>query len=657
MGKAALIAGTEICLKNRSYTLLRKINDWHWQIEEAVTKRLREIPEADLLLAIEQGDLTFPTANLPASRPKQPIYDIPENDLDEAKTKRLYAQAVSGLPRTKQVIASAIDEVWKSYGQRGKKPSVNSVIRWSDALRQAGNDIRVLTPAHSKKGNQLSKISDEVREFIRQAIDTTYLCRERKTIQETFDQACILVARENRMRPISGQLPMPSLRSVRSEIARISAYEKDKARYGWEQARRAYRSVQGHRITDHPLNRVEIDHTPLDLFVVDAESGLPMGRPWITACIDDYTRCILGLCISFEPPSYLTVAKCLRHAFLPKQTLKDTYPSIKNDWIAYGVMQELVVDNGLEFHSQSLELACDSLGIELHYSARKTAWFKGKIERFLGTLNRAIAHGQPGTTFSDIFEKGDYDPVTQAVVSYQTLKEVAHKWIVDVYHQEIHRTTKERPHQRWLNNVEKAMVAVPASISDLDAILGRVERRVLSHKGIELDSLIYNSRELQDVRISLGQKLDVELRIDDMDLGKVIVLHPKTGRPLTVPALLADYSTGLTRFQHSANRRFVTLSANKGIDLDLLQAKDEIAQIIARDVAIGKMASRSRKSRYLADKPISSANTEAVVAPTKPVAPAAQEQLPPPPAKTERKKFKTELQERIPKPLQQGDSE
>src|ERR1019366_5694076 len=134
---------------------------------------------------------------------------------------------------------------------------------------------------------------------------------------------------------------------------------------------------------------------------IDEESGLPLGRPWLTICIDDFTRCILGLFISFEPPSYLSVARCLKNAFLPKTSLQEKYPSVKNRWDAHGIMRELVVDNGREFHSKSLEAACYSVGTEIHYAPRKVAWFKGKVERVQGTLNRGVAHGTPGTTFSN----------------------------------------------------------------------------------------------------------------------------------------------------------------------------------------------------------------------------------------------------------------
>lgn len=120
-------------------------------------------------------------------------------------------------------------------------------------------------------------------------------------------------------------------------------------------------------------------------------------------------------------------------------------------------MSELVVDNGREFHSESLEQACFSLGIQITYSARREPWFKGKIERFLGTLNRSVAHGNPGTTFSNIVEKGDYDPKKHAAVTLSTLHKIVRLWVADVYHQQVHRSLQTSPASLW-----------KASISDED---------------------------------------------------------------------------------------------------------------------------------------------------------------------------------------------
>ena len=107
----------------------------------------------------------------------------------------------------------------------------------------------------------------------------------------------------------------------------LRAFDKHAARYGHDSAVKAFRDVKGHSIAKAPLERAEIDHTLLDLMVVDDQTGIPLGRPSVTACIDCYTRCILGIYIGFNPLSYQSVAACLKDCFLPKVNLKEITPA------------------------------------------------------------------------------------------------------------------------------------------------------------------------------------------------------------------------------------------------------------------------------------------------------------------------------------------
>jgi putative transposase len=193
-------------------------------------------------------------------------------------------------------------------------------------------------------------------------------------------------------------------------------------------------------------------------------------------------------------------------------------------------MREIVVDNGAEFHSDSLESACWLLGIEIHYAPRKTGWFKGKIERFLGSANRGVAHGNPGTTFSNILEKEEYDPAKQAVIRFSALQEMVRIWVVDYYLQKPHRALGVSPAAMWASSIEPEDILVPDDPAQLDAILGRADGRMLTHKGIELDGLLYNSPELAKLRMKSGDRINVEIRIDDADIGKIIVLSPDKKR-------------------------------------------------------------------------------------------------------------------------------
>lgn len=68
-----------------------------------------------------------------------------------------------------------------------------------------------------------------------------------------------------------------------------------------------------------PLDVVQIDHTKLDIIVVDREQRLPIGRPWITLAIDVYSRMVVGFCISLDPPGAMSTGYASRMRCCPKK--------------------------------------------------------------------------------------------------------------------------------------------------------------------------------------------------------------------------------------------------------------------------------------------------------------------------------------------------
>lgn len=285
-------------------------------------------------------------------------------------------------------------------------------------------------------------------------------------------------------------------------------------------------------------------------------------------------------------------------------------------------MRELVVDNGTEFHSASLKNSCYTLGIEIHYSARKTPWFKGKIERFFRSLNAAVAHRSPGTTFSNVFEKDDYDPVKYSVVRFSALQEIVRRWVADVYHQKPHRSLHEAPATVWRASISGDEIQLPDDPELLAAILSRSEQRRLTHKGIELDGLLYNSPEMTELRRQLGDSIDVDIRIDDSNLGRIYVISPHDGQLLTATALAASYADGLSRWQHQVCKKYASRHLEKFDHRGWLAAKAEIAQLVADELVNKKRKMRKKAARFAAGtqstKPVT---TLALPAPRAPVAP------------------------------------
>lgn len=607
VGTSALQKDTIIVLHGRRYLMLREVDEGLWQLEDCRTKRLQEYSDAELRSQYQRGELVFESlcSPAPANSDEQAngpsSTDLDPELLEKAKIRRAYVVAVLDVPCTQQLIVPRAQEVWEQLKKQPSPegpPHWTTVCRWKSKYVAAGRDFRALVSKNAKRGNRASRYPKEVLDIVSKTIERTYLTREQHTIADVVDEAITLVKRENALRPESFQLPYPTRRLVTRLIEKIPAFDRCVARHGQTEAVNRFRCVLQHRVTGAPLERAEIDHTLIDLMVIDDDSGLPLGRPYITACIDDHTRCLLGIHVSFTPPSYLTVARCLRMAILPKVDLAESYPSIKNAWKAHGVMSELVVDNGLEFHSTSLENACYTLGIDLQYNPRRTPWYKGKIERLFRTMNDRIAHTAPGTTFSNIFEKGDYDPSKTAVVRWSTFQEVIRMWIVDEYHQKPHRSLDGySPAQMWESSIEPAQIPLADDVRVLDAILGRSERRRLTHKGIQIFNMLYNSAELAKVRRRHGENLEVELRVDEADIGHISVITPDE-RIIKVPSLSLDYADGLSRYQHEICRQY---AANCLDDLTLdgwREAKAEIASRIETEMQLKKRRSRSRAARY-----------------------------------------------------------
>lgn len=84
------------------------------------------------------------------------------------------------------------------------------------------------------------------------------------------------------------------------------------------------------------------DHHQLDIIVVDPETGEPMGRPWITAFLDDHSRALCGYFLSLDHPNSMSIALALRDSML------DT----EKQWnVVYGIPNIIYLDRSKAFAS------------------------------------------------------------------------------------------------------------------------------------------------------------------------------------------------------------------------------------------------------------------------------------------------------------------
>lgn len=395
----------------------------------------------------------------------------------------------------------------------------------------------------------------------------------------------------------------------------------DGARLGANAARAKYRVVMGGLKVDGILERIEIDHTPLDLIVIDKITMVPLGRPWLTLAIDKKSRMVMGFYICFNAPSSHSVLQCLKRAILPKDEWLARFPDIKGIWPAHGIFRLIAVDNGMDLHSEALEKTCLEMGIQILYCPAATPETKGSVERFFRTLNQGLIHKLPGTVFSNIDERGDYPAEDVAAIDMETLVYLITKWIVDVYSVSFHRGINTTPLLKWLESAQNTIIDLPVYPQQLDVITGIPAKRTVFHYGIELEGLHYNSRALQEIRRQAGENLQVDLKFY-MDTVSHIHVYDKFAKEyLKVEAVHEDYAADLPRDAHRLIREHARRQFGDQYSFtQLAEARQTIEAKIQDAMKHKKMAQRKLGANLLQH------DSEAVIARKEPLQ-KAQKQI------------------------------
>ncbi|WP_413693842.1 hypothetical protein [Psychromonas sp. KJ10-2] len=149
----------------------------------------------------------------------------------------------------------------------------------------------------------------------------------------------------------------------------------------------------------------------------------------------------------------MSAAKAISHAIKPKK-LDHLNIKLQNEWPCYGKFESLVVDNGAEFWSKSLEHACQATGINIQYNPVRKPWLKPFVERFFGMINQYFLSELLGKTFSNILEKEEYNPKKDAIMRFSTFVEEFHRWVVDIYHQDSDSRDTRIPIKQWRRGFE-----------------------------------------------------------------------------------------------------------------------------------------------------------------------------------------------------------
>jgi len=372
-----------------------------------------------------------------------------------------------------------------------------------------------LLPQQAGTRSGSRRLPDDTEAVIAEAVRDFYKTRQKPSINQLHRE----VRRLCRLRGVQ----VPSWHTVKARISAMDSADLMAMRNGPKAASDRFRAVPRQYEAAHAFDIVQIDHTLADIIVVDREYRKPLQRPWLTLAIDIASRMIAGFYLTLEAPSTASVALAIQHCVQPKEPWLAGL-GIGAEWPVSGFPDAIHLDNAKEFRARALKRGAEEYGVELIHRPRATPHYGGHIERLIGTMMGAV-HLLPGTTFSDIDDRGDYDSSANAAMTLDELE----RWIaleITRYHADRHSALGIPPLAAWREAVARRVQPVrqPQDLASfMIDFLSSVDRLV-RRDGIHLFGLRY----WDDVLSIWAGRLDRPMRIsyDPRDLSTVFVRGP-----------------------------------------------------------------------------------------------------------------------------------
>ena len=406
--------------------------------------------------------------------------DIDDIADDEWKTIEIRLNAIR--PLLNGATRKEIEEHSKEIGIH-----FTTLYRWLSGYKSTGTVTGLLSQKRGRKNGTVF-IAEDIEKIIQDTIKNDYLIKERPSIKSVINKIKIKCLERN--------LALPSNNTIRNRINKITQYEFFEKRNSKNLVKDRFSPATKKYHADYPLQKVQIDHTRVDLHIVDDEYRTSIGRPWLTLAIDIYSRMIVGYYLSLDAPSGVSVGMCIVNAILQKNKLLNQF-ELDTEWNVWGKFDNIFTDNGADFRSFSVEQACLANGIHINFRPIGKKEYGGHIERLIGTTMTEV-HDIPGTTYSNIKEKMHYDSEGNACMTFDEFEKWLLIYITKIYQHNIHSGIKSSPYSKWKEGIFGTKyspgIGYPQIPGDIESLtidfLPSIERTVQKN-GVTIDGLTY----------------------------------------------------------------------------------------------------------------------------------------------------------------------
>ncbi|MEH1965404.1 TnsA endonuclease N-terminal domain-containing protein [Nostoc sp.] len=387
----------------------------------------------------------------------------------------------------------------------------STLSRWAKQFREAeatfGCGYVGLLPRTASRGNRQPKAPTDASKLLDQFITEHFETPRQApaaSVYRAYTRACE-----------KANIPPLSQRTFYTRLKKRPIHEQTLKRQG---AKAAYAtepivlelSKTTPRHGDRPFAICHLDHTQLDIELRSQVTGRNLGRPWLTLLIDAYSRRILAVYLTFDPPSYRSCMMALR---LCVQRF-GRFP------------QSVVVDGGKEFHS----VYFDTLLARYHCTKKTRPGAKPRfgsvVERLFGTTNTEFIFNLLGNTQASKQPRQltkVVDPKQLAVWTLADLYIYLSEWAYTIYDMSVHDTLGETPLQVYTNAIAATGEREHRHIAYNEDFLmatrpstPKGNAKVQPGQGIKVNYLYYWNDAFRNPVV---EKTKVSVRYDPFDMG------------------------------------------------------------------------------------------------------------------------------------------
>lgn len=523
MTHALLLSGQEISFKGKEWLVENVAQDGR-----AYVRHRESQTELIISLAEQQKAYAENQLSLLIEKPKRQKHErsdllgLSPKEFAEFERQKDYIRLVSKRAGNcgRKSLEIAIQEVGGLLGD-ASPPHVSTYYRWVRSHKQALSLGQISMPAHSNKGNRRSRLSGAVVDIICQFLERYYLDEQRASLRATWHLVVAHINMLNKAKLKGEEYALPGYAAVRGVLkSHFTEYDTYRRRHGKRAAHMKFRLAGKSTPPDYPMQIVELDHTLTDLIQLNGELTALLGRADCAVGIDAYSGMPVGVYLGFEPPSTQSLFSLIRNILLPKTYVQSRWPQkIAQKWDCDGPPGSFAFDRGLENKGKAAIELCSTVGISMIINGARRPYQKGNVERFWGAAAADFFQRLPGTTFSNIEERGDYDSMKKACLAYEEVERLLHYWLIEVFANQPRNPNDNRSRREIWNEGQSKRPVIPLRpVTDYGIFMcGRAEPKLNGH-GVRIHNEFYISSALEDLRKSIGD-VKVPVRYDPADMG------------------------------------------------------------------------------------------------------------------------------------------